>query len=188
VNDPEIQQSKRPPLMQLTEELTGISLLDSGTVNPFFMLAVGKDALQIPVDFSNNEQLEFTTVKIAAILQLKKCDHYCFATRIQFKASAGGKEVMKQQVLILFATKAEISRENSNGYDCSAQLYDLKLNQELGRPQLKEQQALEDYDGQFSNLFSAPKVPDDLMKQLTANVEQYNYSVKGKSVKGKPTT
>ena len=164
--------------MQLTEELTGISLLDSGTVNPFFMLAVGNEALQIPVDFSNNEQLEFTTVKIAAILQLKKCDHYCFATRIQFKATAAGKEVMKQQVLILFATKTETSIDNSTGYDCCAQLYDLKLNQELGRPQLKAQQSLEDYDGQFSNLFSAPKVPDDLMKQLTANVEQYQYSPK----------
>jgi hypothetical protein len=176
VTDSQNQQSKLHPLMQLTEELTGISLLDSGTVNPFFILAVGSEALQIPVDFSNNEQLEFTTVKIAAILQLKKCDHYCFATRIQFKATAGGKEVMKQQVLILFATKTESNNEHSTGYDCSAQLYDLKLNQELGRPQLKAQQKLEDYDGQFSNLFSAPKVPDDLMKQLTANVEQYHYS------------
>ncbi|MFT5453063.1 MAG: hypothetical protein ACI9N9_002562, partial [Enterobacterales bacterium] len=80
MNDSKKPQSKRPPLMQLTEELTGISLLDSGTLNPFFMLAVGNEALQIPVDFSNKEQLEFTTVKIAAILQLKKCDHYCFAT------------------------------------------------------------------------------------------------------------
>lgn len=85
-----------------------------------------------------------------------------------YKSQAGDREVMKQQVLILFATN-----QNSN---CFAKLYDLKLNQELGRPQLKEQQILDDYDGQFSNLFDAPKVPNDLMEQLTANIEQYAYS------------
>jgi len=162
-----------PALMQLTEELVGISLLDTGTVNPFFLLASEDQAFQIPVDFSNNEQLEFTTVKIAAILQSKKCDHYSFATRIQFKAQAGDKEVMKQQVLILFAQK-----ENSDNYCCFAKLYNLKLNQQLGRPQLEQQQTLDDYDGQFSNLFEAPPVPDDLLLQLTANIDQYLYSEK----------
>ena len=159
-----------PALMKLTEELTGISLLDTGTLNPFFMLATDKQAFHIPVDFSNKQQLEFTTVKITAILQSKACDHYCFATRIQFKAQAGGKEVMKQQVLILFATKTE-----DLGFNCFAKLYNLKLNQQLGRPQLNEAQTLEDYDGQFSNLFDAPQVPDELIEQLTENVEQYLY-------------
>jgi len=175
VNDSN-KQHKDFPLLQLTEELTGISLLDSGTVNPFFMLAGGKEAFQIPVDFSNKEQLEFTTVKVAAIIQLKKCDHYCFATRIQFKATAGDKEVMKQQVLILFSSKTN-KADDSVGYNCFANLYDLKLNQELGRPHLKQQQTMEDYDGQFSNLFDAPIVPDDLMEKLTANIEQYQYPV-----------
>jgi len=82
-------EKNTPALMQLTEELTGISLLENGTVNPFFMLAVDNNAFQIPVIFSNKQQLEFTSVKIAAILQSKKCDHYCFATRIQFTATAG---------------------------------------------------------------------------------------------------
>lgn len=165
------KSEKKPALMQLAEELAGISLLESGTVNPFFLLAAGQDAFHIPVNFSTPEQMQFTTVKIAAILQSKNCDHYSFVTRIQFKAQAGEQEVMKQQVLILFATK-----ESEGKYNCHAKLYDLKLNQELGRPQLKEQQTLEDYDGQFSNLFEAPQVPDDLMQQLTANIDQYLYS------------
>ncbi len=157
--------------MQLTEELTGVSLLESGTVNPFFLLAVNNDAFHIPVNFSDPKQQQFTTVKIAAILQFKQCTHYSFATRIQFKAQAGDQEVMKQQVLILYANKKEDS-----GYTCQAKLYNMKLNQQLGRPQLDEQQTIEDFDGQFSNLFEAPKVPDDLMKELTSNIDQYLYS------------
>ena len=82
-----------------------------------------------------------TSVKIAAILQHNSCDHYTFATRIQFKAQAGEKEVMKQQVLILFASKS------NDGQSCIANLYNLKLNQELGRPQLVFQQQLQDFDG-----------------------------------------
>ncbi len=162
--------SNNPALMQLAEELAGISLLDTGTVNPFFLLAKDKDAYQIPVNFSTNEQYKFTSVKIAAILQSQKCDHYTFTTRIQFKAQAGEQEVMKQQVLIMFA------KQQANGnFSCHANLYNLKLNQQLGRPQLDLQEVLEDFDGQFSNLFETPPIPDDLVKELTTNIDQYLY-------------
>ena len=158
-----------PVLMRLSEELTGVSLLETGTVNPFFILASGTDAYTIDVDFSNQQQKEFTTVKIAAFLQHLGCDHYVFTTRIQFPAKAGDREVMKQQVLILHATKTGAS------YDCFARLYDMKLNEKIGRPQLRFQQQLEDFDGQFSNLFDAPEIPTDLMKELTADLENYRY-------------
>jgi len=164
------EQPKTPALLQLAEELTGISLLETGTVNPFFLLAKKSDAFQIPVNFSTSDQYKFTAVKIAAILQSQKCDHYTFTTRVQFKAQAGEKEVMKQQVLILFATQ-----EEDKSYSCYAKLYNLKLNPQLERPQLDLQQVLDDFDGQFSNLFDAPVVPDDLVKELVANVEQYIY-------------
>jgi len=160
--------------MQLAEELAGVSLLETGTLNPLFLLAKDKTAYQIPVNFSNAEQLEFTSVKIAAILQSKECDHYSFATRIQFKAQAGDKEVMKQQVLILHANQ---NKQTTGTDSCHAKLYNLKLNQKLGRPQLDEQQFLEDFDGQFSNLFDAPEVPEDLMKKLTENIDQYLVSL-----------
>ncbi|MCP3675091.1 MAG: hypothetical protein GY829_11570 [Gammaproteobacteria bacterium] len=159
------------PLMQLAEELAGVDLLETGTLDPFFLLAKKKNAYQIPVNFSNTEQLKFTSVKIAAILQSKTCDHYAFATRIQFKAQAGEKEVMKQQVLILNA------EQTNDGFSCQAKLYNLKLNQKIGKPQLDVQQVINDYDGQFSNLFDAPKVPLDLVKELTGNIEQYLVSL-----------
>ena len=157
------------PLLQLAEELTGLSLLESGTVNPYFLLARDKQAYRIEVDFSNQQQKEFTTVKIAAFLQHLNCDHYFFVTRIQFPAKAGDKDIMKQQVLILLAEK------NEDGFDCMAKLYDMKLNQQLGRPQLKYQQTLEEFDGQFSNLFDAPKVPNDLMTELVKDIDSYLY-------------
>ena len=163
------------PLMQLAEELVGISLLENGTINPFFLLAREKEAYQIPVNFSTDEQYRFTSVKIAAILQSQGCDHYTFATRIQFKAQAGDKEVMKQQALILFAEK-----KTGDDFSCYAKLYNLKLNQELGRPQLDFQQKLEDFDGQFSNLFDSPPIPEDLIEQLTTNIEQYIYKSEGR--------
>ena len=162
-----------PPLLRLAEELTGVSLLESGTVNPFFLLASGGEAYQIDVDFSNQKQKEFTTVKIAAFIQHLKCDHYVFTTRIQFPAQAGDKKVMKQQVLILFAEK-----QSEQQYSCFARLYDMKLNEQLGRPQLKFQQRLDDFDGQFSNLFEAPPIPQDLMTELTADLETYRYQAK----------
>ncbi len=157
-------------LMQLAEELAGISLLESGTVNPFFLLAREKDAYQIPVNFSTDQQYKFTSVKIAAILQSQQCDHYTFTTRIQFKSQAGDKEIMKQQVLILLATK-----KTTVDFSCHAKLYNLDLNQDLGRPQLNFQQKLEDFDGQFSNLFNSPPIPQDLIEQLTANIEHFIY-------------
>ncbi len=164
-------RKQTPTLMQLAEELSGISLLESGTVNPFFLLAKKREAFQIPVNFSTQEQYQFTSVKIAAILQSQKCNHYTFTTRIQFKAKAGDKEVMKQQVLILFAEK-----DKGKKYACHAKLYNLKLNKTLERPQLDLQQTLEDFDGQFSNLFEAPIVPDDLAKELAVDIEQYLYN------------
>ncbi|NNJ71947.1 MAG: hypothetical protein HKP09_02070 [Enterobacterales bacterium] len=156
-------------LMTLAEELCGLSLLDTGTVNPFFLLASGESAYEIQVDFANEQQKQFTTVKIAALLQAKACDHYTFATRIQFPAQAGDSKVMKQQVLILFANKT------ADGFDCIANLFDLKLNQELGRPQLVKQQQLDDFDGQFSNLFEAPPIPEDLLLELTKDSDNYLY-------------
>ena len=162
--------NSKPPLMQLAEELTGLSLLDKGTVNPFFLLASGDDAFEIEVDFADEQQKQFTTVKIAAIIQAKRCDHYAFTTRIQFPAQAGEKKVMKQQVLILFAQSHE-----EESHDCFAKLYDLKLNPELGRPQLSEAQHLDDFDGQFSNLFDAPPIPADLMAELTKDIDKYLY-------------
>lgn len=167
-------KSQPAPLMQLAEELVGISLLENGTINPFFLLARKKNAYQIPVNFSTDEQYKFTSVKIAAILQSQKCDHYTFATRIQFKAQAGDKEVMKQQALILYAEK-----KLENNYSCYAKLYNLKLNQQLGRPQLDFQQKLEGFDGQFSNLFDSPAIPEDLIEQLTTNIDQYIYKGDG---------
>jgi len=165
-----VNQPQQHALMKLAEELTGVSLLESGTVNPFFLLATTDQAYHIPVDFSNQQQKEFTSVKIAAILQAKSCDHYSFVTRIQFPAKAGDKEVMKQQVLILFA-----QQDKSSSFNCVADLYDLKLSTELARPQLKHHQRLEDFDGQFSNLFDAPAIPDDLMQSLIENADSYLY-------------
>jgi len=162
-------------LMQLAEELAGISLLESGTVNPFFLLAREKEAYQIPVNFSTDEQYKFTSVKIAAILQSQQCEHYTFTTRIQFKSQAGDKEVMKQQVLILLATK-----KTADNFSCYAKLYNLKLNQMLGRPQLDFQQKLENFDGQFSNLFDSPPIPEDLIEQLITNIDQYIYKNEGR--------
>lgn len=164
--------SDKPALMLLAEELSGVSLLEKGTVNPFFLLASGEAAYELQVDFANEQQKQFTTVKIAAMLQAKACDHYTFTTRIQFPAEAGGKKVMKQQVLILFSQKTE------NDFECFATLYDLKLNQELGRPMLIEQQQLDDFDGQFSNLFDAPPIPDDLTQELIKDSESYRYQPK----------
>lgn len=164
--------SDKPALMLLAEELSGVSLLEKGTVNPFFLLASGEAAYELQVDFANEQQKQFTTVKIAAMLQAKACDHYTFTTRIQFPAEAGGKKVMKQQVLILFSQKTE------NDFECFAKLYDLKLNQELGRPMLIEQQQLDDFDGQFSNLFDAPPIPDDLTQELIKDSESYRYQPK----------
>ena len=157
------------PLLQLAEELTGLSLLESGTVNPFFLLAKDKDAYRIDVDFSNQQQKEFTTIKIAAFMQHLECDHYVFVTRIQFPAKAGDKDIMKQQVLILLAQKT------TDQYDCFANLYDMRLNEQLGRPQLKFQQRLDDFDGQFSNLFEAPDIPEDLMAELVNDINTYRY-------------
>ena len=157
------------PLLQLAEELTGVSLLDLGTVNPYFLLAREKQAYRVEVDFSNQQQKEFTTVKIASFLQHLNCDHYVFVTRIQFPAKAGDKDIMKQQVLILLAEK------QNDGFDCIAKLYDMKLNQQLGRPQLKYQQTLEEFDGQFSNLFDAPEVPNDIMTELVKDIDSYLY-------------
>jgi hypothetical protein len=51
----------------------------------------------------------------------------------------------------------------------------MKLNEKIGRPQLRFQQQLEDFDGQFSNLFDAPEIPADLMTELTADLENYRY-------------
>ncbi len=157
------------PLLVLAEELTGVSLLESGTVNPFFLLAKQKEAYRIEVNFSDQQQKEFTTIKIAAFMQHLSCDHYVFVTRIQFPAKAGEKDIMKQQVLIMLAQKLE------SGYECFANLYDMRLNEKLGRPQLKYQQQLEAFDGQFSNLFDAPEVPDDLLQELTKDIDAYRY-------------
>ena len=161
------------PLVLLAEELTGVNLLEMGTVNPFFILAQDKQAYRIEVDFSNQQQKEFTTVKIAAFLQHLNCDHYVFVTRIQFPAKAGDRDIMKQQILILLAEKSEPS------FSCYANLYDMRLNEQLGRPQLKYQQTLEEFDGQFSNLFEAPEVPEDLMQELTKDIESYQYQQSG---------
>ena len=161
--------SDKPALLVLAEELSGVSLLEKGTVNPFFLLATNESAYEIEVDFADEQQKQFTTVKIAALLQDKGCDHYTFTTRIQFPAQAGDKKVMKQQVLILFAKKTE------DNFACFAKLYDLKLNQQIGRPQLVEQQHLDDFDGQFSNLFDAPPIPQDLLQELVKDSEQYLY-------------
>ena len=158
-----------PALMTLTQELAGIEMLETGTLNPFFMLASEQQAFHIPVNFQTPEQHQFTVVKMAAIMQKKAVDHYTFATRIQFKAQAGEQEVMKQQVLILYAEKTD------EGYECFANRYNLKLNQELGKPQLVLFDTLEDFDGQFSNLFEAPEVPDDLLDELTKNIDQFLY-------------
>lgn len=157
------------PLLQLAEELTGVSLLESGTVNPFFLLAKDKQAYRIDVNFSDQQQKEFTTIKIAAFMQHLECDHYVFVTRIQFPAKAGTKDIMKQQVLILLAQKTV------DHYDCFANLYDMRLNEQLGRPQLKIQQTLDDFDGQFSNLFDAPLIPEDLMDELVKDIDAYRY-------------
>lgn len=164
-----MSETEKHPLLQLAEELTGVSLLELGTVNPYFLLARDKQAYRIEVDFSNQQQKEFTSVKIAAFLQYLRCDHYVFVTRIQFPAKAGDKDIMKQQVLIMLAEK------HGHGYDCLAKLYDMKLNQQLGRPQLKYQQTLEEFDGQFSNLFAAPDVPEDLMAELVKDIDSYLY-------------
>lgn len=169
MTDVEYNTSDLPPLMALAVELTGISLLDKGTVNPYFLIASEKDAYQIEVDFSNQQQKEFTTVKIAAFLQHLNCDRYVFVTRIQFPAKAGDKEVMKQQVLILHANKT------GDSYDCFANLFDMKINEQLGMPQLKFSQQLDDFDGQFSNLFEAPPIPADLMDTLVKDLESHKY-------------
>jgi len=161
-----------PALLQLAEELTGVKLLESGSFKPFFLLAAShsskKRAYLIPVSFNDQKSLEFTSVKIAAILQSENCNHYAFSSTIQFKAQAGEKTVMKQQVILLFALKTGHQKHR-----CDARLYDLKLNIELGKPQLKLTRTIEHYDGQFSNLFDAPKIPDDLITKFNQDLQQY---------------